>query len=109
MLRRRVNVSRPVTESGGLVWSTPKTWERRSVPFPAVLCDELAALMVGKSRGDLVFTDQHGGVYGTPTGERGSSGLRWRDVRQQMKRSRPSRRTTSVTQRPALRSVLTPM
>jgi integrase len=25
MLRRRVNVSRSVTESGGLVWSTPKT------------------------------------------------------------------------------------
>jgi integrase len=62
MLRRRVNVSRSVTESGGLVWSTPKTWERRSVPFPAVLCDELAALMVGKGREDLVFTDQRVGV-----------------------------------------------
>lgn len=46
MLRRRVNVSRPVTESGGLVWSTPKTWKRRSVPYPAMLADELAALMV---------------------------------------------------------------
>jgi hypothetical protein len=33
MLRRRVNVSRSVTEAGGLVWSTPKSWERRSVPF----------------------------------------------------------------------------
>jgi integrase len=33
MLRRRVNVSRSVTESGGLAWSAPKTWERRSVPF----------------------------------------------------------------------------
>lgn len=62
MLRRRVNVSRSVTESGGLVWSTPKTWERRSVPFPAVLCDGLAELMVGKGRDDLVFTDQRGGV-----------------------------------------------
>jgi integrase len=62
MLRRRVNVSRSVTESGGLVWSTPKTWERRSVPFPAVLCNELAVLMVGKGRDDLVFTDQRGGV-----------------------------------------------
>jgi integrase len=62
MLRRRVNVSRSVTESGGLVWSTPKTWERRSVPFPAVLTDELAALMVGKGRDDLVFTDLRGGV-----------------------------------------------
>lgn len=34
MLRRRVNVSRSVTESGGLQWSTPKTHERRSVPSP---------------------------------------------------------------------------
>jgi integrase len=62
MLRRRVNVSRSVTESGGLVWSTPKSWERRSVPFPAVLVDELSALMVGKGRDDLVFTDLRGGV-----------------------------------------------
>jgi integrase len=62
MLRRRVNVSRSVTESGGLVWSTPKTWERRSVPFPAVLAGELAALMVGKGRDGLVFTDMRGGV-----------------------------------------------
>jgi integrase len=62
MLRRRVNVSRSVTESGGLVWSMPKTWERRSVPFPAALADELAALMVGKGRDELVFTDLRGGV-----------------------------------------------
>jgi integrase len=62
MLRRRVNVSRSVTESGGLVWSTPKTWERRSVPFPAALADELAALMVGKDRDALVFTDMRGSV-----------------------------------------------
>src|SRR5271168_3702841 len=62
MLRRRVNVSRSVTESGGLVWSTPKTWERRSVPFPAVLTAELAALMVGKGRDALVFTGQRGEV-----------------------------------------------
>lgn len=62
MLRRRVNVSRSVTESGGLIWSTPKAWERRSVPFPAALADELAALMVGKGRDDLVFNDLRGGV-----------------------------------------------
>lgn len=62
MLRRRVNVSRSVTESGGLQWSTPKSWERRSVPFPAALAEELAALMTGKARDDLVFTDLRGGV-----------------------------------------------
>jgi integrase len=64
MLRRRVNVSRSVTEAAGagLVWTPGKTHERRSVPFPNALCAELAALMVGKSRDDLVFTDQRGGV-----------------------------------------------
>ncbi len=62
MLRRRVNVSRSVTESGGLVWTPGKTHERRSVPFPAVLADELAALMVGKARDAFVFTDMRGGV-----------------------------------------------
>ena len=62
MLRRRVNVSRSVTESGGLVWSTPKTHERRSVPFPAALADELSTLMVGRGRDELVFTDLRGGV-----------------------------------------------
>jgi integrase len=62
MLRRRVNVSRSVTECGTLVWSTPKSYERRSVPFPASLANELAALMVDKSREDLVFTNTLGGV-----------------------------------------------
>lgn len=62
MLRRRVNVSRSVTESGGLVWSTPKTHERRSVPFPAALADELSTLMLDKGRDGLVFTDLRGGV-----------------------------------------------
>jgi integrase len=62
-LRRRVNVSRSVSDSGGrLVWSTPKTGERRSVPFPASLADELSALMVGKGREDLVFTNKRGSV-----------------------------------------------
>ena len=62
MLRRRVNVSRSVTESGKLVWSTPKSGKRRSVVFPSSLTDELAMLMVGKGRDDLVFTNMTGGV-----------------------------------------------
>jgi integrase len=62
MLRRRVNVSRSVTEAGKLVWSTPKTGERRSVPFPASLADELSALMIGRGRDDLVFINLRGGV-----------------------------------------------
>jgi integrase len=71
MLRRRVNVSRSVTEYNGLVWSTPKSWERRSVPFPASLADELAALMVGRGRDELVFTSPHGKVL------RGTNYRRW--------------------------------
>ena len=55
-------IERSVTESGGLVWYTPKTHERRSMPFPAVLADELSALIVGKGRDDLVFTEMRGGV-----------------------------------------------
>jgi integrase len=62
MLRRRVNVSRSVTEAGRLIWRAPKTGERRSVPFPAVLAAELAVLMVGKSREDLLFTNTRGDV-----------------------------------------------
>lgn len=62
MLRRRVNISRSVTECGKLVWGNTKTAERRSVPFPASLADQLAALMVGKGRENLVFTGTRGAV-----------------------------------------------
>src|SRR6516164_7377542 len=63
MLRRRVNVSRSVRNLGGWFGAPlARTWERRSMPFPATLCDELAALMVGTGRDDLVFTDKRGGV-----------------------------------------------
>jgi integrase len=47
---------------GQLVWSPPKSYERRSVPFPRFLAEDLAALMVGKRRDDLVFTARSGGV-----------------------------------------------
>jgi integrase len=62
MLRRRVNISRSFTEVGNAQFRAPKTGERRSVPFPASLADELAALMVGKGRVELVFTSQRGHV-----------------------------------------------
>ena len=46
MLRRRVNIYQAVAEVGGrLVWSTPKSHEKRSVPFPAFLAEPLAAVM----------------------------------------------------------------
>lgn len=63
MLRRRVNIRESVTEvSGKLVWSTPKTHEKRSVPFPKFLVDDLATRMEGKRRDDLVFSAPAGGV-----------------------------------------------
>ena len=63
MLRRRVNIRESVTEvSGKLTWSTPKNHERRSVPFPKFLLDDLAARMKGKRRDDLVFSAPAGGV-----------------------------------------------
>ncbi len=45
LLRRRVIVEEAVTEVDGsrLVWGTPKTHGRRSVPLPRFLVDELAA------------------------------------------------------------------
>jgi len=59
------------TQSGhaptGLIWSTPKSHECRSVPFPAFLAEELATLMVGKRREELVFTAPAGGVLRVST------------------------------------------
>lgn len=63
MLRKRVDVREKVAEvSGKLEWGPPKTWERRGVPIPEFLVDELAALMRGKGRDDLVFTSPKGGA-----------------------------------------------
>lgn len=57
MLRRRVQVTRAVAEvKGEVVVSTPKTREKRSVPFPAFLAVELADRMAGRGRGELVFS-----------------------------------------------------
>jgi hypothetical protein len=49
----------PTAVSTGLPGADEVT---RSVPFPAALAEELAALMIGKGRDDLVFTDLRGGV-----------------------------------------------
>jgi integrase len=68
MLRRRVNIRQAVAEVGGKVmWSSPKSHERRSVPFPKFLADDLAVLMVGKARDELVFTGPAGGVLRVST------------------------------------------
>jgi integrase len=62
MLRRRLQITQAVAEADGrLEWKSPKDHERRSVPFPAFLADELGKQMVGKDREDLVFSASKGG------------------------------------------------
>jgi integrase len=62
MLRRRLQITEAVAEADGrLEWKSPKDHERRSVPFPAFLADQLGGQMLGKGRDDLVFMASKGG------------------------------------------------
>ena len=62
LLRRRVTVAVAFTEvRGELIEGTPKNHQRRSVPIPQFLVDELAAHVAGKRSADLVFTAPNGG------------------------------------------------
>jgi integrase len=62
-MRRRISVAESVTEDvGRLVWGDPKNHQRRSVPIPKFLVDELDVLKAGKGPKDLMFTGAHGGV-----------------------------------------------
>jgi integrase len=66
--RRRLQVDTSVAEVGGrLVWKAPKDHERRSVPFPAFLTDDLTAAMAGKGRDDLVLSSTAGSVLRVST------------------------------------------
>ena len=61
--RHRVEVVEAVTEPGGkLVWGSPKSHERRSVPFPSFLDSALARRIEGKGSADLLF-DNSGLVF----------------------------------------------
>ena len=60
---RRCDIAESVTEDvGGLVWGDPKNHQRRSVPIPKFLVDELDILKAGKGPKDLLFTGDRGGV-----------------------------------------------
>lgn len=73
MLRRRLLINQNAVEVGDRIEvGTPKSHERRSVPFPAFLADELAALCVGKGRDDVVFAGDRGGYL-----KRSKSGKGW--------------------------------
>lgn len=61
--RRRLDIDRTVSEADGrLIWKAPKDYERRSVPFPDFIADELSTLTAGKGGDDLLFTSREGGV-----------------------------------------------
>lgn len=68
MLRRRLHVRRNAVNVGGTVEvGTPKTHERRTVPFPKFLAEHLAAACQGKNRDGIVFPAVDGG-YAKPPG-----------------------------------------
>jgi integrase len=72
LMRRRVEVAEAVTEidGGTIVWGTPKSHERRSVPIPRFLADELMPHLAGRAGDDLVFTAPAGGVMRNRTARR---------------------------------------
>jgi len=60
---RRIEVAEAVsTPRGKIIWGTPKSHERRSVPFPKILAEQLVKQCVGKSPEDLVFQGRDGGI-----------------------------------------------
>jgi integrase len=63
LMRRRAEIAESVTLVRGVqTWGTPKGHERRSVPIPRFLIDELAAHVAGQARDDLVFCGEKGGA-----------------------------------------------
>jgi integrase len=64
LLRRRVIIEEAVTEIDGstVVWGTPKTHSRRSVPLPRLLVDELARTVVNRPGDELAFPSPQGAV-----------------------------------------------
>jgi len=61
LLRRRLEVVRTAVDLGQEVsYGTPKTHQRREVPIPRSLVDELAEQVAGKDPEDLVFTSPRG-------------------------------------------------
>lgn len=61
LLHRRVQVSRSASEAyGELQIVATKTYERRSVPIPRSLVDELAEVVAGKAPDDFAWTSPQG-------------------------------------------------
>jgi integrase len=60
-LRRRLHINRAAVEVDGVIEiGAPKSWEKRTVPFPVFLSEPLEQLCDGKLNDDLVFADANG-------------------------------------------------
>lgn len=63
LMRRRATIAESVTLVRGVqTWGTPKGHERREVPIPRFLVDDLAAHVVGRDPAELVFPAVKGGA-----------------------------------------------
>ena len=63
LMHRRAIIAESVTLVRGVqTWGTPKGHERREVPIPRFLVDELAAHVAGRDPDQLVFTGVKGGA-----------------------------------------------
>ncbi|MGG5172687.1 tyrosine-type recombinase/integrase [Pseudarthrobacter sp. J1738] len=61
MLRRRMLIEENAVQVGAIIEvGTPKNHQKRTVPFPKFLSDQLAVQCEGKGRDDLVFSDEKG-------------------------------------------------
>ncbi len=61
--RRRLMIEASVTEVEGVMeWTEPKDHQRRSVPYPSFLDEEIAARMKGRELDDVLFPAPMGGV-----------------------------------------------
>ena len=64
LMRKRVQVTASATEAHGeFIVGPPKTYQRRSVPLPGSLVDELVAHIAGRPLDDLVFVSPEGGPH----------------------------------------------
>src|SRR5438046_3450894 len=63
LIKRRALIAEAVADvSGRAVFDTPKNHQRRAVPLPRFLADELAEYVAGKGPDDYVFAAEKGGV-----------------------------------------------
>jgi integrase len=63
LLRRRALIAEAVADvDGHAVFGTPKNHQRRQVPIPRFLAQELSGHVTGKEPGDFVFSAEKGGV-----------------------------------------------